>query len=505
MNIHKTKTWFTLVELIVVITILAILATLSFVSFTWYLSSTRDSKRAVDINNINKSFEIAKITSGKIVFPDKNIDITLSGALVWNQWDIKDQTLSFIWVSDEAFDPLDSKPYQFFSNAQKTKFQIVSFFENIENSQLAYVSSAFADSDYRNRYPFYKGDWLGFILNENNEPIHWENAIQTAGSYELAVGIEANKKIKPVFSNAYQNTYTSLLISGQINLSANSQWILNPESCPEHFIHVPGNSDLWQAPFCIWKYEASNETSDLKSTFKTLSWKAPAVKISDISQELKWCKENGNGYHMMTLNEWLTIARNIENESKNWSTGVVWNWFIKSWNSWDIITWFSWGMLLNWWPSWNITNDDKRQLTLSNGEVIWDFVWNAWELVTPLSWTHLWTDNYNELYLTRIEHAATWVHNNLANYTFWTDIWVKTLWKNILSSNIISSFGPKVSPIQSEWLWSIFEVNSTNATRIVVGWDYSSILANENGLFSLAKLPWTNYPNVTTRCAYTGN
>tara|TARA_Y100001960_G_C14460339_1_gene721734 strand:- start:210 stop:461 length:252 start_codon:yes stop_codon:yes gene_type:complete len=83
-------------------------------------------------------------------------------------------------MSNEAFDPLDNKPYQFFSNAAKTRFQVVSFFENIENSKLAYVESAFANSEYKNRYPFYRGEGLGFILNDNNEPIHWEEAIETA-------------------------------------------------------------------------------------------------------------------------------------------------------------------------------------------------------------------------------------------------------------------------------------------------------------------------------------
>jgi|TARA_Y100001960_G_C14460339_1_gene721735 hypothetical protein len=42
------------------------------------MSSTRDSKRSVDINNINKSFEITKITNGQVFFPDSNIDVTLS-------------------------------------------------------------------------------------------------------------------------------------------------------------------------------------------------------------------------------------------------------------------------------------------------------------------------------------------------------------------------------------------------------------------------------------------
>ena len=512
MNIHKTKTWFTLVELIVVITILAILATLSFVSFTWYLSSTRDSKRAVDINNINKSFEIAKITSGKIVFPDKNIDITLSGSLVWNQWDIKDQTLSFIWVSDEAFDPLDSKPYQFFSNAQKTKFQIVSFFENIENSQLAYVSSAFADSDYRNRYPFYKGDWLGFILNENNEPIHWENAIQTAGSYELADLTSWgnwDKIIKPIFSNSLQKDYKSFLISGQINIAANSQGVLSPESCPDNFIHVPGNSDLWQPPFCIGKYEASYSTSNMNDTLQTIDGKMPAVRLSIINPLFIGCRWNGPGYHVMTVNERLTVARNIEAQQQNWTSWIVGNGYIKTGNSGNNASGFSGTVsrplngestfILPTGSSGNITQDNLRQLQLSNGEIIWDFIGNAWELIAPLWWTHLEENDNSELYKSTQPNGDGSIHQLLTNYNLGINYNTRVLWKNFTwNSDAILT-----SPTYPIGAWSMFEQNW--AYRFIAWWDSNESVTFENWLFSLWHLSGVSFNNITTRCAYTGN
>lgn len=512
MNIHKIKTWFTLVELIVVITILAILATLSFVSFTWYLSSTRDSKRAVDINNINKSFEIAKITSGKIVFPDKNIDITLSGSLVWNQWDIKDQTLSFIWVSDEAFDPLDSKPYQFFSNAQKTKFQIVSFFENIENSQLAYVSSAFADSDYRNRYPFYKGDWLGFILNENNEPIHWENAIQTAGNYELAdLTLWGNwdKIIKPIFSNSLQKDYKSFLISGQINIAANLQGVLSPESCPDNFIHVPGNSDLWQPPFCIWKYEASYSASSKHDALQTLAGKMPAVELPITDAPLTDCRWNGPGYHVMTVNERLTVAQNIEAQYQNWTSWIVGNGYIKTGNSGNNASGFSGTVsrplngestfILPSGPSWNITQDNLRQLELSNGEIIWDFAGNAWEIISPLGWTHLGKNDESELYKIYKYTGNNTVRQLFTNYNLWINYSSKILWKDYTWD----LDGKLVSPTYNVWAGSIYNTNW--AYSFFVGWDNNESLAFENWLFSLWYVSGYTYRNVTTRCAYTGN
>jgi prepilin-type N-terminal cleavage/methylation domain-containing protein len=48
------KQAFTLVELIIVITILAVLATIAFVSFSNYTASSRDTKRIVTIESIEK-------------------------------------------------------------------------------------------------------------------------------------------------------------------------------------------------------------------------------------------------------------------------------------------------------------------------------------------------------------------------------------------------------------------------------------------------------------------
>ena len=35
------------------------------------------------------------------------------------------------------------------------------------------------------------------------------------------------------------------------------------------------------------------------------------------------CQSMGAGYHLITNNEWMTIARNIEQQGDNWNTGIV--------------------------------------------------------------------------------------------------------------------------------------------------------------------------------------
>ncbi len=55
MKINTSKSWFTLIELIVVITIIAILATIWFLSYISYTKMARDSWRKVAVNEISKA------------------------------------------------------------------------------------------------------------------------------------------------------------------------------------------------------------------------------------------------------------------------------------------------------------------------------------------------------------------------------------------------------------------------------------------------------------------
>ena len=47
--------------------------------------------------------------------------------------------------------------------------------------------------------------------------------------------------------------------------------------------------------------------------------------IVDINQAgaITACASLGAGYHLITNNEWMTVARNIEQQGGNWSTGIV--------------------------------------------------------------------------------------------------------------------------------------------------------------------------------------
>ncbi|MEF2175520.1 MAG: prepilin-type N-terminal cleavage/methylation domain-containing protein [Candidatus Absconditabacteria bacterium] len=94
--------------------------------------------------------------------------------------------------------------------------------------------------------------------------------------------------------------------------------------------------------FAIAKYEMSyNDTSPKNSSdtyrstraydpIKTSLSMADRLSIVDINQSnaIADCKKIGSNYHLITNNEWMTISRNIEMQSSNWSVGIIGNGYI---------------------------------------------------------------------------------------------------------------------------------------------------------------------------------
>ncbi|WP_141733996.1 hypothetical protein [Oligoflexus tunisiensis] len=95
-------------------------------------------------------------------------------------------------------------------------------------------------------------------------------------------------------------------------------------SCPEGYVAVSkdiGVSNDRTVPplgndFCIMKYEAKRD----KDSDKPLSNADGEVWVSiDRSEAEKKCESIGQGYHLVSLPEWQTLARDLENEAENWS------------------------------------------------------------------------------------------------------------------------------------------------------------------------------------------
>lgn len=218
---------------------------------------------------------------------------------------------------------------------------------------------------------------------------------------------------------------TDLLIANLDSLIRKRWDFSDPSDCPNWFISVPGNKEFNQPGFCVAKYEMSYawltkwdntwwNTYPYNSSLTSVSavGNSPVVNITQ-QQAIESCKKMWDWFHLITNSEWMTIARNIESQQVNWSSGSIGNWFIYNWVSEDITKWCDgnssnsptstsratttwWGDNINL-SSTRASCSDRRQLMLSNWEIIWDFAGNVWEHVNKantLDWSNysMWTN-----------------------------------------------------------------------------------------------------------------
>lgn len=155
----------------------------------------------------------------------------------------------------------------------------------------------------------------------------------------------------------------------------------NPNlSCPTGFIPVPGNIVYGTADFCVMKYEAKQADS---ITPISRAVGVPWVNINQndaatYSKNVADCA----GCHLITEAEWLTIAQNVLSVPSNWSTGTVGSGYIYSGhndnapaNALPADTNDANGYA----GETNTGGNQRRTLTLTNGQVIWDLAGNDYE------------------------------------------------------------------------------------------------------------------------------
>jgi hypothetical protein len=176
--------------------------------------------------------------------------------------------------------------------------------------------------------------------------------------------------------------------------------------CPNGYIEIPANNNIGvTSNFCVMKYEAKCSTTKEGIELCPTPSGAPTVSKVAVSIQLgsPWtaisaldalsaCKNlNGlyqlsNKFDLISNSEWMTIARNIENVSSNWtlSSGTL---KLNRGHS-DNNPNTSCNGLVE-----NVTNNcstqdgtpsnfhQKRTFTLSTNEIIWDIAGNTWEWI----------------------------------------------------------------------------------------------------------------------------
>jgi prepilin-type N-terminal cleavage/methylation domain-containing protein len=135
---------------------------------------------------------------------------------------------------------------------------------------------------------------------------------------------------------------------------------------------IQDSCDSGWIPFgnkCVMKYEAKNVSGAVSQ--------ADGTPWASITQADAKAACEAIGAHLITNAEWMALARDIEKVDANWTGGAVNSGMIKrgnvgitdsgSYNGAD--------------PEYGTGRDTKAELTLSNGETIWDFSGNVWEWV----------------------------------------------------------------------------------------------------------------------------
>ena len=183
--------------------------------------------------------------------------------------------------------------------------------------------------------------------------------------------------------------------------------------CPVGFIVVPGSTTYSTSSFCVMKYEAkcaltsalttglttpntanggyndstTNCTSANSRAVASLASGFPILNTTQTTASTYAAAVSGcSGCKLITEAEWLTIAQNVLSNPVNWSNNAVGSGFIYSGHNDFVPTtplaasddsngYFGTG---------NTSGNQKRTLTLTNGDTIWDIAGNAAEFTSGL-------------------------------------------------------------------------------------------------------------------------
>jgi prepilin-type N-terminal cleavage/methylation domain-containing protein len=196
---------------------------------------------------------------------------------------------------------------------------------------------------------------------------------------------------------------------GRININI-AETLPSFRTCPTGYIRVPGNSLYQTKDFCVMKYEAkavatnaptvglttpntgfntiaNNTTATTSANNRAIASVASGFPIGNIDQTTAASYCSTAGASLINNAEWMTIARNIEGQLSNWTTGTAASNAIGTGGLYRGHSDNSPGTAL----AAGADNDgyigtgqsgfsiERRTHTLSNGEIIWDMGGNVWE------------------------------------------------------------------------------------------------------------------------------
>lgn len=160
------------------------------------------------------------------------------------------------------------------------------------------------------------------------------------------------------------------------SIDSQPEQLPQPSSCPTGFIPVPGDARFGTVGFCVMKYDAKNDGSN---NAVSVAAGTPWVNITQ-AQALSQSRAACSGCHLITDAEWMTLAANVLSVPSNWSGGAVGSGYIYSGHS-DNAPANALAADTNdangYAGETNTGGNQRRTLTLTNGQVIWDLAGNV--------------------------------------------------------------------------------------------------------------------------------
>ncbi len=222
----------------------------------------------------------------------------------------------------------------------------------------------------------------------------------TGGSFKLTATMESTKYASLASSDGGT-------ISGALEMGSNLA--LGQGIFPSGWIRVPGDSRFSTSDFYVMKYDAkclsaitsqplsppigqstntnyntyANNVTPCTSTNNLMVASTPSGwPIANITQTdaASYCASLGA--HLITNNEWQTISWNAQNNPQNWSGNAVGSGYIYSGhndNAPATALEASSDDSQGYYGETNTGGNQKRTLSLSNGQVIWDMAGNIWQ------------------------------------------------------------------------------------------------------------------------------
>lgn len=392
---------FTLVELLIVVAILGILSTavVTVLNPAELLKRSRDSTRFADIDAINKALSVTNIDNLPLGTPN-TIYISIpdsSGTCV----NLGLPPLPTGWA---------------YSCATAANFH------NVDGTGWMPVNLKLAST----------GSPLGSL------PADPVNTTSSALYYAYST----NGSAWSIKSSRFESV--KYLASNQNGFSLGNA--ITPHMFPEGWVRVPGNGSFGTSDFFVMKYEAkcvrASDSVSLTApatAYQTYDNTTPCTTnfypastpdgfpIANISHDTAKTYCTNIGAHLLTNDEYMTIARNAEQVASNWTLGAVGSGALFSGHNDNA-------------PATALTADmnaddgyvgtgnaspsnQRRTFTLSNGSIIWDMAGNIWQHVQRS------TNNVGDAVTTmtlptRSDGLATWAWGEYGstpvNITAWT-------------------------------------------------------------------------------------